>query len=135
MRLRGFSRREFARGKSYLNARPSRVSEAIQSHSMVRLQPRFYATVSHEISAKLRRRKEGMRARARPATFAARQRGNSIMLSIFSFSQKAAIKRGRECNGVESGVPAEFTAFSIQFFRIGEKESFEKHTVRPLQPI
>ena len=133
MRLRGFSRREFARGKSYLNARPSRVSEAIQSHSMVRLQPRFYATVSHEISAKLRRRKE--ERHARPATFAARQKGNSIMLSIFSFSQKAAIKRGRECNGVESGVPAEFTAFSIQFFRIGEKESFEKHTVRPLQPI
>ena len=121
MRLRGFSRREFARGKSYLNARPSRVSEAIQSHSMVRLQPRFYATVSHEISAKLWRRKEGAH---QPATFAARQRGSSIMLSIFSFSlafsQKAAIKRGREFNGVESGVPAEFAAFSFQFFRIGE---------------
>ena len=63
MRLRGHSRREFARGKSYLNARlrpPRRESEAIQSHSMVRLQPRFMPLCRMKL---VQNSGEGMKAR------------------------------------------------------------------------
>ena len=117
MRLRGHSRREFACGKSHLNARPRRVSKAIQSHSMVRLRGRFYATVSHEISAKLRRRKEGAPG---PPPLPRGRRGTRLCSSIFSFSQKSRHKTWEKVQW--SGLPPEeFTAFAFQFIRAGEE--------------